>query len=333
MERGDVSVGLEPHLSVAAVARMLGIAPATLRTWDRRYGMGPSTHAAGQHRRYAPHDIVRLELMQGALVRGAGPAEAARYAMTDSAIPDSAMTPSAMPDSAAAVPPSGTTHRPSLDGSRARAGGQMLPLPGASRYARGLGRAALALDFAGARTVLVEAIGAVGVVAAWDEVAHPVLTAVAQRWVATGAGVEVEHLLSQSVTAAFSAHAAAVPTPSGSRPVLLAGMPHEQHVLPLVVLGAALADEGVPGRPLGSDLPVEALVAAVRRTTPSAVVLWSQLAPTADVAVLNALPVTRPRVRTFVAGPGWEQVALPPRVRCLGSLVDAVDAVVAASTR
>jgi hypothetical protein len=181
--------------------------------------------------------------------------------------------------------------------------------------------------------VLVEAIAAVGVVVAWDEVALPVLAAVARRWAATGAGVEVEHLLSQSVTAAFSAHVATAPPRSGSRPVLLAGMPHEQHVLPLVVLGAALADEGVPARPLGSDLPVDALVAAVRRTTPSVVVLWSQLAPTADVAVLQALPTTRPRVRVFVAGRGWEQVTLPPRVRWLESLGDAVDAVVAASAR
>ncbi len=316
-----MSLGPAPHLSVAAVARMLGIAPATLRTWDRRYGIGPSAHAAGQHRRYSPQDVARLELMQGALVRGAGPAEAARYAMTDSAVAPSVV----------AVPAS--AHRRALDGNRARAGGRMLRLPGASRYARGLGRAARALDFTGARTVLVEAIGAVGVVAAWDEVAYPVLAAVAQRWAATGAGVEVEHLLSQSVTAAFSAHVAAVPPRSGSRPVLLAGMPHEQHVLPLVVLGAALADKGVPVRQMGSDLPVDALVAAVRRTTPAAVVLWSQLAPTADVAVLDALPATRPRVRTFVAGPGWEQVTLPPQVRCLGSLVDAVDAVVAASAR
>ncbi len=32
----------EVGLSVAAVARRIGIAPATLRTWDRRYGLGPS---------------------------------------------------------------------------------------------------------------------------------------------------------------------------------------------------------------------------------------------------------------------------------------------------
>lgn len=309
--RADEPGEPEPHLSVAAVARMLGIAPATLRTWDRRYGIGPSAHAPGHHRRYSPQDIARLELMQHALVRGAGPAEAARYAM--------------------ATPPQAAVHRP--DVTRARGGGRTLPLPGASPYARGLGRAALALDFPAARTVLVEAVAELGVGLAWDEVARPVLAAVAQRWALTGMGVEVEHLLSQSVTAAFSAHAASATTRPGGRPVLLAGMPNEHHILPLVVLSAALADEGVTARPLGSDLPVDGLVAAIRRTTPAVVVLWSQTRPTADVAVLEALPATRPRVRVFAAGPGWTEVTLPSQVQLLDSLEGAVEAVVAAAAR
>ena len=309
--RVDVPAVREPHLSVAAVARMLGIAPATLRTWDRRYGIGPSAHAPGLHRRYSPEDVARLEQMQHALVRGAGPADAARYALAD--------------------PSAHGAERSAVDAGRARAGGRMLRLPGAGPLARGLGRAALTLDFPGARTLLAEAIDALGVATAWDDVARPVLAAVAQRWATTGAGVEVEHLLSQSVTAAFSAHAATVVAQPGGRTVLLAGMPREQHVLPLVVLGAALADEGVAARPLGSDLPASALVAAIRRTTPGAVVLWSQLPPTADAEVLAGLPTTRPRVRTFVAGPGWAEVDLPPRVRRLASLPDAVDAVVTAT--
>ena len=40
----------EERLTVAAVARRVGVAPSTLRTWDRRYGLGPSEHVAGNHR-------------------------------------------------------------------------------------------------------------------------------------------------------------------------------------------------------------------------------------------------------------------------------------------
>jgi hypothetical protein len=299
----------EPHLSVAAVARLLGIAPATLRTWDRRYGIGPSAHAPGRHRRYSPEDLARLETMRHALVRGVGPAEAASYALT-----------------------AGNGRPPTLvQSARARAGGTMLALPGAGHYARGFGRAALALDFPAARTVLSEAIAALGVVTAWDEVARPVLAAIAQRWATTGAGVEIEHLLSQTVTAVLSAHVVGRDEEPEGRPVLLAGMPREHHTLPLLALGAALGDEGVPVRPLGADLPAAALIAAVRRTAPAAVVLWSQLPASADGTLVDALPETRPRARTFVAGPGWVEVELPARVQRLTTLVQAVDALVTAA--
>ncbi len=80
--RSRRSSGPHPELSVAAAARRLGVAPATLRTWDRRYGIGPSEHTPGRHRRYSSDDIARLDLMQHALVRGASPADAARFATT-----------------------------------------------------------------------------------------------------------------------------------------------------------------------------------------------------------------------------------------------------------
>jgi DNA-binding transcriptional MerR regulator len=67
-------------LPVGTVARLLGTAASTLRTWDRRYGLGPSGRIGGSHRRYTPEDVARLTLMRSLLGRGAGPAEAARVA-------------------------------------------------------------------------------------------------------------------------------------------------------------------------------------------------------------------------------------------------------------
>jgi MerR family transcriptional regulator, light-induced transcriptional regulator len=68
-------------LTVAAVARRLGVAPSTLRTWDRRYDLGPSAHTAGSHRRYGPHDLARLVVMRRLTLEGVPPAEAARIAL------------------------------------------------------------------------------------------------------------------------------------------------------------------------------------------------------------------------------------------------------------
>ena len=286
------------------MARKLGIAPATLRTWDRRYGIGPAHHAAGTHRRYSPDDLARLELMRDALLHGATPAAAATYALT-----------TALPDPGA--PP--TTDAPQSD-----RGGLDLPIPRAGWQARGLARAATALDTEAVRRLLHESIAADGAEATWDAVVRPVLAAVAQRWADTGTGIEIEHLLSDCVTAVFSALAASVPPPATTRPILLAGMAGDQHRLPIVVLAATLGQRGVACRSLGADLPADALIAAIRRTAPVAVLLWSQLPDTADPDLLESLP-RRPGFRTFVAGPGWADVALPPQIARLTSLQEATD--------
>jgi methanogenic corrinoid protein MtbC1 len=322
---------------VAAAARRLGVAPATLRTWDRRYGIGPTEHTPGRHRRYSADDLARLELMQRALVRGASPADAAAYAMSAVRPPARVPLTAVAGDGGAPAHPfhgsddngrddggndnGGNGGNDNSNGDRVRVGGRVLRLPGAGRAARGLGRAALALDAPTVYRLLQEAVATAGAESAWDDVVRPVLTAIGERWARNGTGVEIEHLVSECVHPVFGARAAALrPTAPDARPVLLGAMPGELHTLPLVALSAALAERGVVCRGLGANVPVEALVAAIRRTAPVAVVLWAQQPDTAAADALESLPRTRPRFRTFAAGPGWDDVELPERTVRLPSL-------------
>ncbi len=57
------------------------MAPATLRTWDRRYGLGPTEHRAGAHRRYTADDVARLLIMRQLTIEGVAPVDAARAAL------------------------------------------------------------------------------------------------------------------------------------------------------------------------------------------------------------------------------------------------------------
>jgi DNA-binding transcriptional MerR regulator len=66
--------------SVSATAERLGVAPATLRTWARRHGMGPSQHSSGSHRRYTDTDLAKLMTLRTYLLRGATAAEAVHAA-------------------------------------------------------------------------------------------------------------------------------------------------------------------------------------------------------------------------------------------------------------
>ncbi|MFE2750626.1 MerR family transcriptional regulator [Actinosynnema sp. NPDC059335] len=299
-------------LSVAAVARRLGVAPATLRTWDRRYGLGPSDHTTGRHRRYAPLDVARLELMQRALLRGASSAEAAKYALAGPV----------------RAPLSAVVTGGEVDGMSGAAGGRGLKLQAANRRARGVGRAALAMDSAAVQGLLADAIEADGVVATWNEVVRPVMAAITARWEHSGAGVEVSHLVEACVLAALVRATPVVAQPRNHRPVLLACAPDERHDLPLYALAAVLGRRGVGVRQLGAALPADALAAAVRRTAPAAVVLWAQLPRYADPGVVAGLPRTRQQVRVFVGGPGWERGVVPQpaeRVNDLGSAADVVE--------
>jgi DNA-binding transcriptional MerR regulator len=320
-------------LGVAAVARRLGVAPATLRSWHRRYGIGPSAHVDGRHRRYDAGDLDRLQRMQDALVHGLSVADAARRALeVDDSAPPVA---SGAPDGAgrevdAAEGSTGVAAGGSTDaagvGTAGRVGGRGLRLPGAGQSARGLARAVLALDQPATREVLAEAVRALGVIRMWDEVARPVLVALADRWAETGAGVEVEHLLSESLVRVVHDAGSTGPPALSPRPVLLACVPGEAHSLPLSVLAAAASQRGIASRLLGAALPEPALRSAVRRIAPAAVVLWAQGPGPHLGALLADPPRLRPRCRWFVGGPGWAEQDLPDAIGRLDSLAAATDA-------
>lgn len=301
--------GTEGRLTVSAVAKRLGVAPATLRTWDRRYGLGPTEHPSGSHRRYGPQDLARLEVMRRLVLEGVAPAEAARVALSgpgqEAPAPDLQF-----PDNQGRLP------------RQAAPGGRVLSLPGAEDVVRGLARAVMSLDSDAAERVVGEQLEQHGVLRTWEQVLVPVLVAVGARWETTGDGVEVEHLLTGCVTTALRRYAPYCPP--GPRPVLLAGAPDDQHSLPLHALAAALAERGHASRSLGPAVPASALQAAVRRTGPAALFVWSQTAATGDPALLDELPVTRPPTTLVVGGPGWPD-ELPARVSRASDLGAALD--------
>lgn len=85
-------------LTVTAVAERLGISPSTVRTWERRYGMGPRRRA-GAHRRYFADDIMRLTRMVELVRSGVAPSDAAATVRELSARDLAAAAPAAPPSS------------------------------------------------------------------------------------------------------------------------------------------------------------------------------------------------------------------------------------------
>ncbi len=291
----------EPELTVGAVARRLGVAPATVRSWERRYGIGPTGRPVGTRRRYTAADVALLSRMRRLTLDGVAPAEAARVALEAERTPG---------PTAPAELEFRTPHR-------------------VAARARGLSRAALALDADGVRRVLTEAVAADGVVATWDGLLAPVLRAVGDRWAATAEGVEVEHLLAEAAIGVL--HHVAPDPPAPPRPVLLTCADGEGHSLPLHALRAALGERGVAARLLGAALPPAALAAAVRRTNPAALVVYAHQPEHAVTGLLTAIPVQRPPTAVLAGGAGWNPEALPDRVSYVHDLGEAVHLVLVAT--
>ncbi|MET8608148.1 MerR family transcriptional regulator [Streptomyces rubiginosohelvolus] len=316
-------------LTTGAVARLLGVAPTTLRSWDRRYGIGPAAREDGRHRRWTGADIAALRNMCALTSAGLPPAEAARTVLAGtSGVGTSSTGPSRAEESGAGA--SGAPAAPRS--ARASRAPGPLPVGRARQECRGLARAAVRLDAPALDELLTAVLDRYGLPAAWDEVIMPVLHAVGRKWETAGERyIEVEHLLSWHVSGALrGVTAGRTPTP-GAGLALLACAPAETHTLALEALAATLAQQGLPVRMFGAAVPAGALEDAIRRTGPAAVVLWAQSRKTASPALVARLDAlewgvrgARRRPVVCVAGPGWAG-RQAPGARHLSGLSDAVD--------
>ncbi|GAA3444645.1 MerR family transcriptional regulator [Planomonospora venezuelensis] len=343
----------EPGYGIGAVARRLGVPAPTLRTWNLRYGLGPSRRSPGGHRRYDAGDLRRLEEMNRLIRSGVPAADAAKLVLGPGFARNAAAAPAreepAHEAPAEDTPAAGTAGE---DGPAAGAPAEDTPAAGASgrgaeehgalsRHAPGrfpvpeprhevpsaamLARSAIALDSPALSGWIGAALDRHGVVWTWERLVLPVFETICRRQAATGAAVEVEHVFSDRVLAALIQLARPPRAPVNDRPVLLACAEDEQHSLPIYALAAALtADHRIETRVLGARTPFSALSGAMRRLGPAVVFVWSQRPETGDPGPLTRLPVSRPASRVMAGGPGWQD-GLPPSVPHVTSFRDALD--------
>ena len=288
-------------VSVAVAARRLGIAPSTLRTWDRRYGLGPSQREGGSHRRYSVVDLARLDYMAALIRSGSSPAQAAAVALSRTFTPEECAPIASRPATA-------------IGGGTAQGrigGGNVVATPGGDRRARGLAKSASAIDQTACASIISESLHDIGVIPTWEKLLVPVLKSIGDMWELRECGIEVEHVLSTAVQVELSAFAFKTATQASRGTMLLGAIAGDDHQLPLWAVGAALAEQGIRFVHLGGGLPLESLSDVISRTGPRGVFLWSQLEGSADADRLDGLPSLRPNPTIVIGGPGWRNA--PPR--------------------
>ncbi|WP_061291011.1 MerR family transcriptional regulator [Herbidospora cretacea] len=206
----------QPTFAAGAVARRLGLPVSTLRSWNNRYGMGPSGHERGRHRRYTESDIAALIVMRRLIAQGTPPSAAARAAQGR------------------------RPHDVSLD----------------SDLVARLVDAAHRLDGHGMLTLIGRALNAHGVSDTWQLLCVPALHRVQEPVPGRGDCVDAEHLLSWSITAGLHQVATAVAGAPVAMLACTAGEHHAlplealnaalaERAVPAVMLGADVPDQAL----------------------------------------------------------------------------------------
>lgn len=267
--------------NVGSVADRLGISPSTLRTWERRYGVGPTHRTDGGHRRYTETDIERVSLVQALINRGAPPMEAARVAQS---LPNDGL-------GAALLEASGDDHGADLDheqiiDSMIRAARDYQP------------------DRVGA--LVGGALRRDGVIGAWSGVVAPALIRIGEEWSQGRLGIEVEHIASEVIVGELRAYTRAAGRLDSSGPtIVLASAESDLHSMPLIALEAGLAEAGLACHVLGAQFPAKALASMTANLRPTIVFVWASLPRQEDDEMWKVVTAMAPPTTAILGGPGW----------------------------
>lgn len=326
MSPPDAPIGAAPPVDarlswpVGTVGMRLGIAAPTLRSWDRRYGVGPGLRTTGNHRRYTADDVRRVHSVARMIDAGVSAQTAAAVVL--------AMSSTQLHDSAGAV--DGVDGWPLLSGwevtgARRTPGQEATQDPVAMTDA--ICAAVVGLEAVTLTQLYRDVLRRWPAGQAWEQVLTPALRRIGELWAAGEVGVEGEHLSSEILSAELRALTHAVRRPDG-HPVLLSAADEEQHHLPVLALQAELARLGRASTFLGGRLPPDALGRAIALSDTRVAFVWASMPRPARDPLWAQLSTARAPVSVVVGGPGWPGVVPPATELVTVTRVDTFEAAV-----
>jgi len=301
-------------LSIAAVERATGLGKDTLRVWERRYGFPlPSRDSAGV-RGYPADQVERLCSLRRAVLAGERPGRLLSLPDAELARRLAVSNTSSISRRAAAPADSGGTP------------GGALPLAVCIETLRRDGAEGL-------RRWLAAGLGRLGITTFVQDGLAPLVHEVGNAWLAGRIAVYEEHLFSEAVQTVLRVALMPLQAHVGiaAPRVLLTTLPGEEHALGLLMVEALLALEGCCCIPLGTQTPVEDLLAACQAQRADVVALsfTDALAAPLARAGLARLDTRLPeRVAIWAGGSaGVLETAWPSRIRVMRRLAQLAGAV------
>jgi methanogenic corrinoid protein MtbC1 len=225
--------------SIGGVASETGISPDTLRMWERRYGRPVPVRLPSGHRRYTTAQVVWLRRVAEALALGARPRVAVQ---------------------ADASELEELLHR----GLRATVE--------SPRVAELLDRA-VAFDATALRALLRRSFAEMQCDAFLTELVSPFLVALGRSWADGEIEVRHEHFASEVLSDELRFIRRGMAVPHGAPNLVLATLSGELHALGLQMVALIAQNAGYQPRLLGSDTPVDEIVATASELRSRAVAI------------------------------------------------------------
>ena len=266
--------------TIKRAAELTGVPAATLRAWERRYGLGQPIRSESGYRLYDERSLADIRAMQLLLDSGWAPRQAAAQVIALSGHIGTVLSPEA------AVPAAQS------DLERSRAVETFIA-------------AACAMDEFAMRRALDLGFGRAAFESAFDNWLAPALRALGQAWVDGKLDIAAEHFASAAVMRRLSAAYESAAIVQGSPRVLVGLGPGAFHELGAVGFATAARRNGLAAVYLGPDLPETAWLNALRQDHADAVVLSVVTAQEAAVAraLIERMAAEHPSLLIAVGGP------------------------------
>lgn len=290
--------------TIGHAARLTGVPSATIRAWERRYGLVHPVRTEGGYRLYDDQGLQLLRAMGALVAAGWSPSQAAEHLRSDAdgepgRVPWEADVGGAqggvvgMPGQAGgpAAPAGATEESAEPDG------------PGAWDVTA-LARGAAELDPAAVDAAITTAFAAGPLEDAVDVWLMPALEVLGRQWRSGRIDVAGEHVVSATVHRRLGVELEAA-APSSGGPRVVVGLPRgAHHELGILAFSVMLRRAGVDVLYLGADLPAQHWVRVVQQQRPAGVVIGTPtpsdvLATRETVAALHAAD---PALRVHVGG-------------------------------
>ena len=258
-------------LPIGEVARRTGVAVATLRAWERRYGLLDPQRTEGGHRRYGSDDLARVRRMQQLLGDGWGADAAARQAREDAlqaldGIEEREPLDTTREFRVPTPPPDGEVR---TDGHPTGVHTPEAPqglTPAASAIVRRLIDAVSVYDATAANEAIDDTFARFDVAAALDHVIMPTLRVVGEGWEHDPGAIAREHFATNAIRPRLIR---LLRSPaSREAPTCVAAAPEkEEHDLGVLASAVVAADAGWNVTFLGARTPTGALRRAIEATS------------------------------------------------------------------